>query len=118
MGNKFGCARAKWTAVCGIEVLETRRLLTVAAPTNLLGTTPDRPLELNNYADLSWTDNSNNEDGFEVERSDGGGSFAPVSSDHLTVGQNVTQYLGRATDLRVDHAFRVRAMRTVGGVSE
>ena len=60
-------------------------------------------------AALSWTDNSSNEDGFKIERSDNGGAFSQVA----TVSANVTTYddpgLGVGT-----YAYRVRAYNSGG----
>jgi fibronectin type III domain protein len=62
---------------------------------------------------LSWTDNSNNEDGFKIERCTGAGctTFAQIAQ----VGANVTTYsdTGRADD--TTYRYRVRAFATSCG---
>jgi len=54
---------------------------------------------------LTWTDGSNNEQGFRVERSANGGGFAEVG----TVGANVATYFDTAATAGVAYAYRVRA---------
>jgi hypothetical protein len=44
---------------------------------------------------LSWIDNSNNETGFEIERSTDGTTFTQIA----TVGANVTMYLNTTLPL-------------------
>jgi hypothetical protein len=78
-----------------------------AAPTNLVATAVS-------YAeiDLSWTDASNNETGFEIERSsDGiGGTYSPLAS----VGAGVTAYADGDLDPLTEYCYRVRAVNGVG----
>ncbi|MDD4891065.1 MAG: right-handed parallel beta-helix repeat-containing protein, partial [Phycisphaerae bacterium] len=57
--------------------------------------------------DLSWTDNSNYEDGYLVERSKNGGAFAQVAS----VGANVATYSDTGLAPGQTYAYRVRAYR-------
>jgi fibronectin type 3 domain-containing protein len=55
-----------------------------AAPSNLTGTVIS-----GNEVDITWTDNSNNETGFVIDRStDGGNTYSQIA----TVGANVTIY--------------------------
>lgn len=56
---------------------------------------------------LSWTDNSTNESGFEVERSVEGGAFTRAGQ----VGSNVTQWTD-TTDTSKLTCYRVRAYLT------
>ncbi len=55
---------------------------------------------------LAWTDNSNNETGFKIERKTGTGAYAQIA----TVGANVTTY-SNTTGLvaNTTYTFRVRA---------
>lgn len=61
---------------------------------------------------LHWIDNSSNEDGFKIERSDNGGSFVEIA----TVSANVTTYndpgLAEGT-----YAYRVRAYNSGGNTT-
>ena len=63
---------------------------------------------------LSWTDNSNNEDGFKIERKTGaGGTYAQID----TVGAGVTTYQNSGLTDATNYYYRVRAYNT-GGDSE
>lgn len=63
---------------------------------------------------LSFTDNANNEDGFEVERCQGASctSFARIA----TLGVNVTTFVDNALLAGTVYCYRVRAINT-GGAS-
>ena len=61
--------------------------------------------------DLDWTDNSDNEDGFEVERAEGaGGAFSQID----VLGAGVTTYVDSALASETEYCYRVRAYNTVG----
>ena len=53
---------------------------------------------------LSWNDNSNNEDGFRIERSSDGSSFAEIA----TVGANVATYKDKTIAEDQNYTYRVR----------
>jgi FtsP/CotA-like multicopper oxidase with cupredoxin domain len=75
-------------------------------PSNLLATTVS-----SSEIDLSWTDNSNDESEFEIERSPGGaGNFANISS----VGANVTMFSDAALSPDTAYDYRVRATNGAG----
>jgi hypothetical protein len=81
------------------------------APSGLVGTASRIPG--NNIQDrvvLNWTDNSNNENNFQIQRATGtGGAFATIA----TVSSNVktfTQTVSRSSDYR----YRVRATNALG----
>lgn len=61
-------------------------------------------------ATLTWTDNSNNESGFEIERAPKGGAFLKIGS----VGANVTTYVDTATKGGETYSYRVRAFNGSG----
>jgi hypothetical protein len=67
----------------------------------------------NTSATLSWTDNSDNEDAFEIERRIGAGPWIPVGA----VSANVVQF--EATDLNpsATYLYRVRATNDDGASS-
>ena len=70
-------------------------------------------LDLASAADiqLSWTDNSNNESGFAVERKTGtNGTFAPTAK----VGANVTTYVDTGLPAATNFCYRVRAFNSAG----
>jgi hypothetical protein len=79
-----------------------------AAPTNLTATAAS-----SSQIDLSWADNSTNEDGFKIERAPGGTtSFVEI----VTVGPNTTGYQNTGLSPSANYSYRVRAYN-VGGYS-
>jgi alpha-tubulin suppressor-like RCC1 family protein len=60
---------------------------------------------------LSWTDNSNNETVFKIERKTGtGGSWSQIA----TVGANVTSYSNTGLAVNATYTYRVRASNAAG----
>lgn len=60
---------------------------------------------------LSWADNSNNENGFEIERKTGtNGTFAQVA----IVGTDVTSYVDTGLPAVTTYCYRVRAYNSAG----
>jgi hypothetical protein len=80
---------------------------TPSPPTNLTATAVS-----SSQINLSWTDNSNNETGFKVERSTDGTTFTQIA----TVGANVTMYGNTGLSALTEYDYRVRAYN-VGGNS-
>ncbi|HKQ38794.1 MAG TPA: metallophosphoesterase, partial [Verrucomicrobiae bacterium] len=74
-----------------------------AAPTNLTLSTTKKKIRLN------WTDNSNNETGFKIERSTDGVNFTQIA----TVAANIATYQNNVTS-GVRYYYRVRATNAVG----
>ena len=60
--------------------------------------------------DLEWEDASENEDGFEVERSLDGANFGLL----VTVAANVTTYSDTGLSASTTYSYRVRAMNAAG----
>ena len=54
---------------------------------------------------LVWTDKSNNEDGFRIERRTSGGSFAQIA----VVAANVTSFIDSSVTAGTTYCYRVRA---------
>ena len=73
---------------------------TPAAPTNLTARAVS-----SSQINLSWTDHSNNETGFKVERARRGKSFREIA----TVGANVTTYADTGLNASTTYRYRVRA---------
>ncbi len=77
---------------------------------------PDAPSDLTAQAlvvgkiELNWTDNSDNEDGFKIERKSGTGSFALI--DDVTAG--VTTYTDMTVTAGETYTYRVYAYNTAG----
>ncbi len=65
--------------------------------------------------DLSWNDNSDNEDGFKIERSEtgGGGSYTEIA----TVGANFEAYPDTGLSPDTTYYYRVRAYNAAGDSS-
>ncbi|MCH7962842.1 MAG: phytase [Bacteroidetes bacterium] len=76
------------------------------SPTNLAATVVSQT-----QIDLSWTDNSSNEDGFRIERKLGPGG---VYTEIATVGANVTTYQDTGRTANTEYCSRVRAYNTGG----
>jgi FtsP/CotA-like multicopper oxidase with cupredoxin domain len=58
---------------------------------------------------IGWRDNSNNENGFVVQRSTNGGAFAPLA----TVGPNVTSYTDSTVAPGNSYSYQVASLRAV-----
>ena len=82
----------------------TVALLLPAAPTNL---TAD--VAKHDEVNLSWKDNSNNETGFQIERSSNGTAFDVLA----TAPANTTKYKDRK-GAREAHYYRVAARNNLG----
>lgn len=79
---------------------------TPAAPTGLSASAAS-----SSQINLSWTDNSNNETGFKVERSTGNGStWSPLAS----VGANTTTYSDTGLPASATYSYRVYAYNSAG----
>jgi hypothetical protein len=73
----------------------------VARPTNLKAQSVSK-----NQINLSWSDNSANEIGFEIERAFGSGAYAVVA----TVPANTTRYSDMELTANTSYSYRVRAI--------
>lgn len=77
-----------------------------AAPTNLAATSSS-----SSRIDVSWTDSSNNEDGFALERSRGASSRW---QEIATIGRNHVGYLDTGLTADTSYSYRVRAYNFAG----
>jgi hypothetical protein len=59
-----------------------------------------------NLINIGWSDNSTNETGFTIERSESGGSFSELA----TVGANVTTYSDASAVAGIEYIYRVKAI--------
>lgn len=75
------------------------------APSNLSATAAS-----SSQINLTWMDNSSNEDGFKIERSPDGKTFTQIA----TVGPNVAAYSNTGLTCNRFHHFRVRAYNANG----
>jgi hypothetical protein len=76
-----------------------------SAPINLTATTVSAT-----RMDLKWTDTSNNEDGFKIERSPDGNTFTEIA----TAGGNVNAYSNTGLTCNTFYQYRVRSFNTTG----
>ncbi len=84
------------------------------APTNLTGTATGTQI------DMSWVDNSTNETGFIIERSDDEGATPVEYKEIARVGANVNKYKDTDAKLLPNtwYWYRVKAYNAVGSSSE
>ena len=78
------------------------------APTDLKGV-----LSAPTQIDLTWTDASNNEDGFKIERKTGTEAFTFLTS----VGQNIITYSDKGLNAGTNYTYRVYSYNTKGNSS-
>jgi hypothetical protein len=76
-----------------------------AAPTGLTATAVAK-----NRINLAWTDNSGNESGFRIERSENGTTFTQIAS----VGPDVKTYANTGLKANRTYHYRVRAYNAAG----
>jgi len=77
-----------------------------AAPTSLTATAVS-----SSQINLAWVDNSNNEDGFKIERRDPGSS---VYTEIAIVAANVTSYSNTGLAANTKYGYRVRSYNSAG----
>ncbi|HEU4334651.1 MAG TPA: LamG-like jellyroll fold domain-containing protein, partial [Candidatus Eisenbacteria bacterium] len=101
-GSIVGTGHA-WDAPAPFDVVFTAP----AAPTGLAATSGS-----STQVDLAWTDASNNETSFEIERSTTGGAgpYAPLA----TVGPNTESYADTDVSPLSEYCYRVRAANAFG----
>ncbi|CAG1008547.1 hypothetical protein ANRL4_03903, partial [Anaerolineae bacterium] len=98
--------RAYNNAVGNSSYSNTANATTICAPSNL-SATPASSTQIN----LAWTDNSNNETGFRIERSlDGTSNWTQIA----TVAANVTTYPNIGLSCNTTYYYRVRAYNASG----
>lgn len=84
-----------WTTGDGTGVV----VVTVNAPTSLAATAASDKIE------LSWVDNADNEDGYNIERAEGSGSFSQIAQ----ISANTTSYSDATAQAGVQYQYRVQA---------
>lgn len=76
-----------------------------SAPNNLVGTATST-----SQINLTWSDQSNNEQGFYIERRVGSGSFSQIAQ----VNANITSYSNTGLTENTAYSYRVRAFNAIG----
>jgi len=86
--------------------VSTSNTFAPAAPTSLLAATAT-----GTQINLSWTDNADNEQGYEIERCNGAAcaSFSQIA----TVGPNATTYSNTGIGFNDSYTYRVRAINAI-----
>ena len=80
------------------------------------GDTPDKPTDLavtaisSSKVELTWEDNSDDENGFIIERKKSDGSYLQIA----TVGKNDTNYTNTGLSSDTKYSYRVRAYNSTG----
>lgn len=75
------------------------------APSNLSATAVST-----SQIDLRWTDNANNETGYQVERSQNGTNYTKIAD----LAANITAYHNTGLSAATEYSYRVRAVNAVG----
>jgi hypothetical protein len=85
----------------------TVNILTAPTAPSLLNSTPISNTQIN----LSWTDNSSNEDGFKIERkATASGTYSEIAQ----VGPNTATYNSTSLSGGIQYCYRVRSYNTAG----
>ena len=100
-GNAYGDSPVSNVATATTSVAAA----SPAAPTNLTATATAK-----NRVNLAWVDNSGNESGFRIERSENGTTFTQIAS----VGPNVRAYANTGLKANRTYHYRVRAYNAAG----
>ncbi len=85
-------------------------------PTSPVVTLPNAPTDLkgilssSTQIDLTWSDASNNEDGFKVERKSGTDAFSLIA----TLGQNVVTYSDKGLSAGTTYTYRIQSFNSKG----
>ena len=103
-----GWAKPGESTVAPSEVIPGSVLTPFVAPnaTPSLTVTLSSPTQIN----LSWNDNSTNEDGYRVERSVSGGTYNQIAN----LGPNTTNYQNTGLTANTVYSYRIRAYNSQG----
>ena len=117
-GTVFNAATIDWPRVLEKGTVAEDQAIVAQITRNVLnrlsvppGPLPNAPSSLTAQAasssqiSLSWTDNSSNEEGFQIERSTAAAAFTGIA----TVAPNVTSYTNSGLAASTSYTYRVRA---------
>ncbi len=95
-----------WLLVDYMEVTNTSPPATPTAPSNLAASNVS-----SSSLQLNWTDNSNDEDNFVVERNANGGGYLELTS---TISANSTSYTDNSVSANGSYQYRIASKNTGG----
>lgn len=98
------------TGVAGTHYTATSQAVSWAAGENGDKTVLVPVLDTVPAARVTWDDNADNEAGYEIQRSVGGGAFQTAGS----VGANITEFIDQSIDLGQSLQYRVRSFNAGG----
>jgi RHS repeat-associated protein len=101
------------TATSSAGTTAVSNTITVTTPTGILPNAPTNIatiIAVNNSIKISWTDNSTNEDAFEVDRSVNGAAYSKI----VTLSVNNNQYFDINLIPGNTYTYRVRAINASG----
>ncbi|MFZ4859951.1 MAG: fibronectin type III domain-containing protein [Desulfuromonadaceae bacterium] len=90
---------------------------TVTTPAVPVAPTALKSVATTTQITLSWIDNSNNEDGFVIERSSNGGQYQQIPGVGVFTLPGVTSFVDTAVLQNVTYQYRVKAIHLVNGDS-
>lgn len=105
--------------VGGRELISDSSIIVSTRTLPVVGNVPQPPSNLTGIAissisvSLSWVDNSNNEDGFKLERKPEGGTYSVV----YTAGANSTTYTDTNLSASTTYYYRIYAYNSFGNSS-
>ncbi|WP_298607129.1 fibronectin type III domain-containing protein [uncultured Spirosoma sp.] len=100
-----GSAGSAYTHIVNAKTFENPGTILPSPPTNLVATAIS-----SSQINLTWTDASTNETGFDIERSSDGKSFTKITE----VGANVTTYQNTNLTANTRYYYRIRAINQSG----
>jgi hypothetical protein len=114
VGECFGESFRRWFNASGIydlgfcygmTLLGAGTLKLASYPPAIEAPSDFKSVAVGPFVQLSWTDRSNNEAGFRIERAAEGGNF----TEYATVGANMTGHIQKETDVGKKYYYRVQA---------
>lgn len=72
------------------------------------------PSGTSNSIDLQWTDNANNETGFDIQRKQGAGSFASVATAGANLSGGTTTYTDSGLAASTAYSYKIAAVNSAG----
>ena len=105
LGGNIDDVRIYDRAITAFDIAQLTESAPPAAPSNLNASSPSA-----SSVNLSWSDNSNNENTFLIERREGSGAFVQVA----TAFANATTYLDNNLSAGTTYSYRIRSANHIG----